>query len=57
MQKTVFVFMTPEDVDFHEDKDGNILCFDRLDELYTYLTSNNIPVDLVRLFDVQAEER
>ena len=57
MQKTVIVFMTPEDVDFHEDKDGNILCFDRLDELYTYLTSNNIPVDLVRLFDVQAEER
>lgn len=56
MQKSVIVFMTPEDIDFHEDREGNILCFDRLDELYTYLISNNIPVDSVRLFDIQAEE-
>lgn len=56
MKKNVIVFMTPEDIDFHEDQDGNILCFDRLDELYTYLTSNNISVDSVRLFNVQAED-
>lgn len=56
MNKTVLVFTTSEDVDFHQDKNGNILCFDSLDEMYTYLTSNNISVDEVTVFDVLAEE-
>ena len=54
--KTMIAFMLPEDDDFHMDEDGNILVFDRLDELFTFLTENNLPVDSVSCFEVTAIE-
>lgn len=54
--KTMIAFMLPEDNDFHTDEDGNILVFDRLDELFTFLTENNLPVDSVSCFEVTAIE-
>ena len=54
--KTMIAFMLPEDNDFHMDEDGNILVFDRLDELFTFLTENNLPVDSVNCFEVTAIE-
>ena len=49
--------MLPDDNDFHMDEDGNILVFDRLDELFTFLTENNLPVDSVSCFEVTAIEK
>lgn len=54
--KTMIAFMLPEDNDFHMDEDGNILVFDRLDELFAFLTENNLPVDSVSCFEVTAIE-
>ena len=54
--KTMIAFMLPDDNDFHTDKDGNILVFDRLDELFTFLTENKLPVDEVSCFEVTAIE-
>ena len=54
--KTMIAFMLPGDNDFHTDEDGNILVFDRLDELFTFLTENNLPVDSVSCFEVTAIE-
>lgn len=51
--KTVLAFMLPEDTDYHMDKDGNILIFNRLDELASYCDDNNIPLDDVNVFDVE----
>ena len=45
--------MLPEDLDYHTDKDGNILFFDRFDELSSYLLGSNIDVDNVSVFDVE----
>ena len=38
------------------DEDGNILVFDRLDELFTFLTENKLPVEKVSCFEVTAIE-
>lgn len=54
--KTMIAFMLPDDNDFHMDKDGNILVFDRLDELFTFLTENKLPVEKVSCFEVTAIE-
>ena len=54
--KTMIAFMLPDDNDFHTDKDGNILVFDRLDELFTFLTENKLPVEKVSCFEVTAIE-
>lgn len=54
--KTMIAFMLPNDNDFHMDKEGNLLVFDRLDELFTFLTENNLPVDKVSCFEVTAIE-
>ena len=54
--KTMIAFMLPYDNDFHTDEDGNILVFDRLDELFTFLTENKLPVDKVSCFEVTAIE-
>ena len=54
--KTMIAFMLPEDNDFHMDEDGNILVFDRLDELFTFLTENKLPVEKVSCFEVTAIE-
>lgn len=51
--KTVICFMLPEDLDYHTDKDGNILFFDRFDELFSYLLDNNINTDNVSVFNVE----
>ena len=51
--KTTICFMLPEDLDYHTDKDGNILFFDRFDELSSYLLDNNIDTDDVSVFDVE----
>lgn len=56
MAKNVLVFMLPDDIDYHEDENGNILCFDNLDELHSYLMEEHIPIELVHVFDVYAEE-
>ena len=53
---TMIAFMLPDDNDFHMDEDGNILVFDRLDELFTFLTENKLPVDKVSCFEVTAIE-
>lgn len=45
--------MLPEDLDYHTDKDGNILFFDRFDELSSYLLDNNINTDNVSVFNVE----
>ena len=54
--KAMIAFMLPDDNDFHTDEDGNILVFDRLDELFTFLTENKLPVDKVSCFEVTAIE-
>ena len=54
--KTMIAFMLPDDNDFHMDEDGNILVFDRLDELFTFLTENKLPVNEVSCFEVTAIE-
>lgn len=54
--KTMIAFMLPNDNDFHLDEDGNILVFDRLDELFAFLTENNLSVDEVSYFEVTAIE-
>ena len=54
--KTMIAFMLPDDNDFHTDEDGNILVFDRLDELFTFLTENKLPVNEVSCFEVTAIE-
>lgn len=54
--KTMIAFMLPDDNDFHMDEDGNILVFDRLDELFAFLTENNLPIDSVSCFEVTAIE-
>ena len=54
--KTMIAFMLPDDNDFHTDEDGNILVFDRLDELFTFLTENTLPVNEVSCFEVTAIE-
>ena len=54
--KTMIAFMLPGDNDFHMDEDGNILVFDRLDELFTFLTENKLPVNEVSCFEVTAIE-
>lgn len=51
--KTVICFMLPEDLDYHTDKDGNILFFGRFDELSSYLLNSGIDVDDVSVFDVE----
>ena len=48
--------MLPDDNDFHTDEEGNILVFDRLDELFTFLTENKLPIDEVSCFEVTAIE-
>ena len=54
--KTMIAFMLPEDNDFNTDEDGNILVFDRLDELFTFLTENKLSVEKVSCFEVTAIE-
>ena len=54
--KTMIAFMLPDDNDFHTDEEGNILVFDRLDELFTFLTENKLPVNEVSCFEVTAIE-
>ena len=54
--KTMIAFMLPDDNDFHMDEDGNILVFDRLDELFTFLTENKLPLEKVSCFEVTAIE-
>ena len=54
--KTMIAFMLPDDNDLHMDEDGNILVFDRLDELFTFLTENKLPVEKVSCFEVTAIE-
>ena len=48
--------MLPEDLDYHTDEDGNILCFDSLDELAGYCNENRILLDKLAVFTVTAEE-
>ena len=54
--KTMIAFMLPDDNDFHTDEDGNILVFDRLDELFAFLTENKLPVKDVSCFELTAIE-
>ena len=55
-KKEVIVFMLFGDEDFHTDENGNILCFDRLDELMSYCNENGIPLDRLSVFTIPAEE-
>ena len=55
-KKEVITFMLPEDLDYHTDEDGNILCFDSLDELMGYCNENGISLDKLSVFTVTAEE-
>nr|DAH26772.1 MAG TPA: ETC complex I subunit conserved region [Caudoviricetes sp.] len=48
--------MLPEDLDYHTDEDGNILCFDNLDELMNYCNKNGIVLDKLAVFTIPAEE-
>lgn len=54
--KEIITFMLPEDLDYHTDEDGNILCFDSLDELAGYCNENGISLDKLSVFMVIAEE-
>ena len=38
-----------------EDNDGNLLVFDRFDEIYAYCTENNINIDEVNVAEVAIE--
>ena len=55
-KKEVITFMLPEDLDYHTDENGNILCFDSLDELVGYCNENGISLDKLSVFTVTAEE-
>lgn len=55
-KKEVITFMLPEDLDYHTDEDGNILYFDRMDELMGYCNENGIPLHKLAVFTVTAEE-
>lgn len=55
-KKEVITFMLPEDLDYHTDEDGNILCFDSLDELMGYCNENGISLHKLAVFTVTAEE-
>jgi hypothetical protein len=55
-KKEVITFMLPEDLDYHIDKDGNILCFDSLDELMSYCNKNGIVLGKLEVFIIPAEE-
>lgn len=55
-KKEVITFMLPEDLDYHTDEDGNILCFDSLDELMGYCSEKGISLDKLAVFTVTAEE-
>ena len=52
-KKAGIAFMLPEDLDYHTDENGNILCFDRFDELSSYLLDNNIDTNDVSVFNVE----
>lgn len=52
--RKVILFMLPEDLDYHTDDNGNILCFDSFDELSSYLRDNNINEQDVSCFDAEA---
>ena len=54
--KAAICFMLPEDLDYHTDENGNILCFDSLDELVGYCNENRISLDKLAVFTVIAEE-
>ena len=54
--KTMIAFMLPEDLDYHTDGYGNILCFDSLDELAGYCNEKRISLDKLAVFTVTAEE-
>lgn len=55
-KKEVITFMLPEDLDYHTDENGNILCFDSLDELAGYCNEKRISLDKLAVFTVIAEE-
>lgn len=55
-KKEVIAFMLPEDLDYHTDEDGNILCFDSLDELAGYCNEKEILLNKLAVFTVTAEE-
>ena len=55
-KKEVITFMLPGDLDYHTDENGNILCFDSLDELAGYCNENRISLDKLAVFTVTAEE-
>lgn len=55
-KKEVITFMLPDDLDYHTDEDGNILCFDSMDELMGYCNENGIPLHKLAVFTVTAEE-
>lgn len=55
-KKEVITFMLPDDLDYHTDENGNILCFDSLDELMGYCNENGVPLHKLAVFTVTAEE-
>lgn len=55
-KKKVITFMLSDDLDYHTDEDGNILCFDSLDELMNYCNENGIPLHKLAVFTVTTEE-
>lgn len=55
-KKEVITFMLPEDLDYHTDENGNILCFDNLDELMSYCNENGISLERLSVFTIPAEE-
>lgn len=55
-KKEVITFMLPDDLDYHTDEDGNILCFDSMDELMGYCNENRILLHKLAVFTVTAEE-
>lgn len=55
-KKEVITFMLPEDLDYHTDENGNILCFDSLDELIGYCNEKEISLNKLAVFTVAAEE-
>lgn len=55
-KKEVITFMLPEDLGYHIDEDGNILCFDSLDELADYCNEKEISLNKLAVFTVTAEE-
>lgn len=55
-KKEVIAFILPEDLDYHTDENGNILCFDSLDELMGYCNEKEISLNKLAVFTVAAEE-